>query len=106
MQDVRFAALAVEPPSAQHLKEAGTQRPKVVLRCDRVLHDRLGGHVMGLSLQAVPGLGEAGHVRHPKVSQLHLSLVGDEHVGRAHVAMDDPQRLSGVAGQVHIVEGT
>ena len=76
--------------TGEELMENDAQRPDVGAEVDRRAASLLRRHV-GERSEAHARLGEVGDVSpgQPEVEDLHLAVVGDEHVRRLDVAMDD-----------------
>ena len=91
--------------TGDHLEEHDAERVDVAAGVDADALGLLGGEVggrahdrtgLGQALLGVDGPGDA------EVGDLHLALVGDQHVARLHVAVDDPVLVGVAEGGGHV----
>ena len=93
--DGLVVGLAVkEALPGEHLVEQDPDREDVGARIDLLAARRLRGEIAHLPFDD-PGVGHldlAGRLGQAEVDDLHLPLLGHQHVGGRDVAVDDPQR--------------
>ena len=96
VQDLEIAVAGERRRAGRQLIEDGPQREDVAAAIDGATAALLGRHVGELSLERP--LLRLGPLERPlgdaEVGDLHRAVVGDEHVRRRDVAVDDPHRLA------------
>ena len=80
-------------PPGEDLPEDDPERVEVAPPVDVLAARLLGRHVAELALEDALLLGEEARARDAEVGDLHRALEREEDVLRAHVAVDDVERL-------------
>ena len=95
-EDREVIGVAPDPRSRHELAEENAHREDVGAAVDGAAVDVIRRHVLDRALHHADLRGggglAVGALRNPEIDELHVAVVGEKHVWRAHVAVDDAER--------------
>ena len=104
LQCVDLAVRLEQASSRAHLPEDDAERKLIAAPVERLPADLLGGHVLQLALDHARLRAPVRGLRDAEVDQLHAPFAAHHDVLRAHVAVDDVERVPGRLRFVRVVE--